>query len=343
MINSLSARLLFLLLACWSVTALAAPEAGRTYRLLILDSQLGNPYDEVRQALLTQLAQYGYRQGENLAISLHSAGNDLATGQAVLQDNLDKAHDVIFVGGTVATLAARKVLYGQRVPVVFGSPTDPVGIGVIDAFDQPPKANFTGVCYPVPVRARMLFIRQLLPEAKTFGLIYADMPQSHSYNRWLRELLANDPLFRDSNILFRSLPLITGENGDKRMAQQAIPLIRELDSQVDAFIKPNDQLGTRRHFAQVVAEHASKPLIGITKNDVMAHWGATAVVYPSHSSIGRQAADMIRDLFEGKSIADIPPQWPTLFGYAVDLRKTIQFGIKVPVGILQLSGENIVK
>ncbi len=78
-------------------------------------------------------------------------------------------------------------------------------------------------------------------------------------------------------------------------------------------------------------------------SDVTEGWGATAVVYPSHDSIGRQAAGMIRDLFEGKPIARITPQWPRLYGYAVDLGKTRQFNIKVPVGILQLAGENVVR
>ena len=112
---------------------------------------------------------------------------------------------------------------------------------------------------------------------------------------------------------------------------------------MDAFIKPNDQLGTRRQFSEVVYQYASKPLIGIVKNDVMAHWGSSAVVYPSHESIGQQAAVMIHRLFEGEPVNTIYPQWPKMYGYAVDLNKTKQFGIKIPVGILQLSGKNIVK
>jgi putative ABC transport system substrate-binding protein len=195
----------------------------------------------------------------------------------------------------------------------------------------------------VPVKARVRFIRQLMPRAKTFGLIYADMPQSRSYNAWLRELLEKDSQFKDIRILFRPIPLVTGEDGDQRMAEQAIPFIQELDGQVDAFIKPNDQLGTREQFSRVVAKHASKPLIGIVKSDVVDGWGASAVIYPSHTSIGQQAASMIRDLFEGKPVRSIPPQWPTLYGYAVDLAKTRRFGISVPVGILQLAGENIVR
>lgn len=321
----------------------ATPEDGRTYRLLILDSQLGNPYDEVRGALLEALEKEGYRQGGNLQVTLFAAGNDVVAGEAILHEEVPRGYDVVFVGGTVATIAAYRALYGADQPVVFASPTDPVGIGVIDDFSTAPKANFTGVCYPVPVKARFRFLRQLLPRARTLGLIYADMPQSHSYNAWIRELLEKDPEFKGIEVIFRPVPLITGEEGDKRMAELAIPIIRELDGRVDAFIKPNDQLGTRRQFSETVFAHASKPLIGLVRNDVMEQWGAVAVIYPSHLSIGHQAAAMVHRLFSGEPLSGIIPQWPTKFGYAVDLPKSRRFGLAVPVGLLQLAGENIIK
>lgn len=343
--RSLFRHLLFILLAL-SVAAAplhAAPQPGRSYRLLILDSQAGNPYDEIRSALLQRLAALGYREGANLTVALHTAGNDVARGEELLRREVPKGYDAVFVGGTAATIAARQALFDTPQPVVFGAPTDPVGIGVIDAFDAPPKANFTGVSYPVPVKARLRFLRQLLPQARTFGLIYADMPQSRSYNAWLRDLLEHDPEFRDLRFLFRPVPLVTGEDGDARMAELALPLIAELDGQVDAFLKPNDQMGTRQPFAEAVWAHAGKPLIGLVKNDVMAGWGAAAAVFPSHQSIGEQAATMIGELFDGRPVSTMPPQWPTKFGYAVDLPRCRKFGITVPVGLLQLAGANIVR
>ncbi len=312
-------------------------------RLLILDSQSGKPYDEVRKALLETLASYGYVEGNNLQIDLEVTGNDVQRGISILHQHLSQHYDAFFVGGTVATIAAKQVLFQHpKYPVVFGSPTDPVGIGVIQAFDQPPMANFTGVSYPVPVKARFRFIKKLLPQAKTFGLIYADMPQSHSYNAWVEDLLANDPEFSGMQIIFKKVALITGEHGDIQMSQAAIPIIQELNSQVDAFIKSNDQMGTRQYFSQIAYQYATKPLIGIVKDDVMERWGATAVIYPSHKSIGKQAATMIKALFEGKSIAEIPPEWPKHYGFAVDLSKTKQFNMTVPLELLLLAGKNII-
>ncbi len=317
--------------------------AEETKRLFILDSQAGNPYDEVRTALLDTLSDAGYIEGKNLQTHLEVIGNDVQLGITRLKEHLTQPYDVFFVGGTAATIAAKLVLFGQKqYPVVFGAPTDPVGIGVIQTFDTPPLANFTGVSYPVPVKARFRFIKKLLPKAKTFGFIYADMPQSHSYNAWVQDLLANDPEFAGMRVIFKKVPLITGEHGDVEMSQAAIPIIQELNPQVDAFIKSNDQMGTRQYFSQMAYQYATKPLIGIVKDDVMERWGATAVIYPSHERIGQQTARMIQALFEGQTINQIPARWPNHYGFAVDLSKTKQFNLTVPVELLLLAGKNIV-
>lgn len=344
----LASRALCTLCALFALTCSSVcmgQDGAKVHHLLILDSQQGHPYDEVRTALAGALAAQGYVEGRNLRTTLQVTGNDVGAGERILREELRKnRYDVIFTGGTAATISAKNLLLGdmsQR--VVFAAPTDPVGIGVIRDFASPPYANFTGVCYPVPLQARLKFIKRLLPGARTFGLIHADMPQSTSCNQWLRNLVANDPEFRQLKILFRSVPLITGENGDKRMAEAALPHIRELDPQVDAYIKPNDQMGTRRPFAEVLYRNATKPLIGITRDDVMGGWGSTAVIYPSHASIGEQAARMIGELFSGKNVADIVPEWPKKYGFAVDLSKARQFNITVPIELLQLAGDNIVK
>ncbi|MCG7909331.1 MAG: hypothetical protein JAY68_00720 [Candidatus Thiodiazotropha taylori] len=335
---------LMAILGCLSpVTALSSPEIDKVYRLLILDSQAGSPYEDVRNSLIETLTLRGYRQGENLEITHHYIDNSVSLGVEILQREITNNYDVVYVGGTVATISAKNALYESDVPVVFGAPTDPIGIGVIDSFDQPPKVNFTGVSYPVPVKSRFLFLRQLMPELRRVGLIYANMPQSHSYNKWIKALLKNDPAFSDIEVIFHPLPLITGEDGDELMAKMAIPVIKQMNDRVDAFLKPNDQLGARQHFAEVVEAHGEKPLIGLVKKDVVADWGATAVVFPCLESMGRQLGDMVYKLFDGMPIEFIEPRWPARFGYAVDLNKTQKFGINVPVGILQLAGENIIR
>lgn len=333
--------LLPLLLGAGSLAA--APEAGRTYRLLVIDSQSGAPYGDIRQAMLEKLSESGYRLGENLRLNAYTIGNEVLSGEKLIKTAMESPPDVIFAGGTVATIAAQTVLFGQQQPVVFAGTTDPVGIGVIDGFDRSPKANFTGVSYPVPVEARFRFMRHLLPRAQRIGLIYADMPQSRSYNKWIRRLFEQEELFRDIQVIFTPVPLATGNQGEIQMAEHAAPLVRALDKKVDVFISPNDQFGVREEFARLIDTESDKPLIGLVRDDVMAGWGALATVYPLHDNIGALAASMVQAVFEGKAVSEIMPRRPSRFGYAVNLRRAQELGVKVPVGILQLAGKDILK
>lgn len=224
---------------------------------------------------------------------------------------------------------------------MFGSVTDPVGEGVIDDFTHPPKANFTGICHPVKVEDRFQFILDLLPHAKTLGLIYADMPQSRSYNAWVRSMVRTPP-FQHLTVLFRQVEFVKSEGGHKRMALLAKQHVLELNDQVDAFVAPNDQMGGQQPFAAMVFRHASKPLIGLNRPDVMEAWGATASMYPSFVWAGKKAGQMIHALLEGQSIQTLIPVWPRT-GIALDLHKAEHFGLTISSEMLQRAGNNVRK
>jgi putative tryptophan/tyrosine transport system substrate-binding protein len=318
--------------------------AARTYKLLIIDSQQGYPYDGARNAMLKQLSSLGFAERKNLLVSHFSVGNDADKAEKILREELPKNYDVIFSNGTVVTQAAKKVALGNsQYRFVFAVVTDPIGLGVINDFKNPPKANFTGVCYPVPVNSRLKFVRDVLPKAKTIGLIYSDMPQGHSYRKWVETALLEEPALKGLHVIFRIVPLIKGDiRSQQKMADLAKKYVQELNPLVDVFLSPNDQMGAARPFAEMVYKTATKPLVGVSRTDVTEGWGATMSMYPSEISAGKQCATMIKKLFSGDDIATIIPQWPQENGIAIDLRKTKQFGISVPIHIMEMAGDDII-
>lgn len=335
---------LFLLLILVFAPGVFAISKQDSHHLLIMDSQTGEPYHSTRVAMLESLSQSGYVEGKNLKITYHSIGNDRDLGRKLLQEELARDYDVVFINGTLMALAAKDVSFGKNLqPFVYACVTDPVGVGVINSFNESPPANFTGVSYPVPVARRLDFVRTLLPEAGRIGLIYADMPQSQSYRRWLEDLLKNDPSFKDIEIIFRSVSLEKGEAGSRHMTSNAESFIHELDPLVDLFLSPNDQMGVMAPFAESVFQIATKPLIGVGRKDVTEGWGAAASIFPSLHSAGNQAAEMIRRLFKGESIENITPEWPAEFGFAFDLHKAQRFGLSIPESWLLEAKDNVVR
>jgi len=318
--------------------------SSNVFKLLVMDSQIGEPYEPTRLAMLETLKKEGYIEGKNLIIKKYVIENDIDKGKQILQDELKNNYDVIFVNGTVMTTAAKEVVFDKNEhKVVFASVTDPVSIGVIKDFKNPPTANFTGICYPIPVKSRINFIMRIMPNLKKIGLVYADMPQSHSYRKWLEDLFQNDPKFKDIEIVFRKVPFVKGSTGSQEMAELARPIIKEIDSQVDVFLSPNDQMGVQPYYAKMLYEEATKPLVGLGHKDVMDQWGATMSMFPLQSGVGVRAGNMIVELFKGAEIIDIIPEWPDENGVAFDLDKIEKFRLEVPIDLLRLAKKNIVQ
>lgn len=213
----------------------------RAYSLLIIDSQFTDPYLSVRRFMLEELETRGFVQGKNLLISQWSLGNSYGMARRAWITEKDKGYDLILLNGTAAVQSFRDFAFGNDdYRFLFGTVTDPVGLGVIKDFTSYPKSNFTGVAYPVRVRDRLRFIVEILPEVRDIGLIYADMPQSHSYMEWLEEILAEKE-FSHLRLHFRTVEFISSESGQRRMIMLAERHILELSETVDIFISPNGQ------------------------------------------------------------------------------------------------------
>ena len=319
---------------------LHSADAPSVPSILIIDSQDAEPYKTVRTAMLQELARLGYQDGSTLTVSYQSLGHYPGRAYNIWRtQNHDL--DAIVLNGTLAVKSFKPLLFNGGHQVIFTTITDPVGEGVILSFDAAPAYNFTGISYPVKVEKRLRFIQKVFPNAKKIGLIYADMPQSRSYKNWLMAALKK-PEFNDLEILFREVEFVKSEGGHKRMTMLAKGHVLELNSKVDLFMSPNDQMGAQAPFARMVYQHASKPLLGLGRKDVMEYWGATAAIYPDLKTTGKQAANMVIKLLKGTPIKDILPIWPAT-GIAIDIKKAKHFKVTISKEVLEAAENNVVR
>lgn len=316
----------------------------RKHKILIINSQDAEPYTTLKKSLLDSLEKMGYIPDKNLDVTYYSMAHYVGRSKSIWAREKDAGHGVIVVNGTMAAIAFKDRVFGDmNHNVVFCAVTDPVDVGVIDNFTDPPKANFTGVSYPIPIKKRFEFIRKVMPQAKNIGYIYADMPQSHSYKRWIENLIQNDPEFQNMKLISRKVEFIKADKGSKRMALEARQYIVELNPLVDVFLSPSDQLGTQAPYSNMVAEHGTKPLVGIAGDDVLQGWGATMTIYTSLESMANQAAVMVDRLFKGESIQNIIPEQPKDLQVAFDMKKVEKFGLKIPEELIQMAGKNVIR
>ncbi len=305
------------------VTAMAAAEQAS---VLIIMAQDQEPYSSSRDSALKHLAKLGYVRGENLTVKQWSIGNSEGRARRVWHEEKNNRYDAVYILGTVAVINFKQFAFNNpNFKFIFDVVTDPIGIGLIDAFDQPAKANFTGVSHPVRLESRLSFIKKIMPNAKKIGLIYADMPQSHSYIRWLEEALKNKE-FADLEVTYRKVPFVKGEGGAQRMVLLAKSIAEEINDDVDLFMSPHDQLGAHLNFARMINLVGTKPLLGLGNKEVRPGGGATMSIFSDVDKSGQAIAKMIAQVIEGRPIQQLIPRWSE-YSYTFNLDLTTKFGI----------------
>ncbi len=316
--------LLAAMLACYSHAN------GNPKKILMIDSQSGDPYQTVRESMIRELGRRGYNETSGLNYEYYSLSHYRGAARNLWNHRIQKTdYDVIFLTGTLACKSFREIAWkSNRHKFIYAAVTDPVGLGLIEDYGKTPNGNFTGVAFHLPVDVRMNFVRELLPDVKHIGIVHADMPQSHSYRIWLEDVLKQEE-WKGVTLHYRQVDFIPSEGGHKRMAQMAARHIEELDPIVDVFLAPSDQMGAQSPFAKMVSKIATKPLIGMGKQDVVEGWGATASIYPDEKLLGEQAAAMMERFFQSEPLTDILPERAKHFGMVIDKTKADRFNITI--------------
>lgn len=118
----------------------------------------------------------GFRQGldsegVNYELEVQSAKGDDSTNTQIAQQLVASGVDLICGVATPSAQACYNAGFEAGVPVIFNAVSDPVAaklaVSETEAMD-----GITGVSDKLPVEAQLALIREMMPEAKTIGILY---------------------------------------------------------------------------------------------------------------------------------------------------------------------------
>ncbi len=127
--------------------------------------------DNCRIGFLKGLEEEGIIEGENLTVEYQNAQADTGAASQIADNFLSQKVDLICAVATPAAAAAYTAAMKTDVPVIYTAVSDPVTSGLANE-DGSPVGEITGTSDKLPVEAQLAMIREILPEAKTIGVMY---------------------------------------------------------------------------------------------------------------------------------------------------------------------------
>lgn len=136
------------------------------------------------QGFVDGLAKQGYVDGSNIVIDYQNASGDQSNCVTIAQKFVSDGVDLIFAIATPAAQAVANLT--TTIPVVISSVTDPESANLVKS-NAMPGTNVTGTSDLTPCAAQISLLKQLLPEAKTVGMLFCSSEENSRFQINLAE------------------------------------------------------------------------------------------------------------------------------------------------------------
>lgn len=273
--------------------------------------------DAVRKGVIEELAEAGFKEGENLTLNFQSAqGNTATAGQIAKQFVADEADVIVAIGTPSAQSVAAAT---SSIPLVFSAVTDPVEAKLVSKLDGS-GTNVTGGSDALPYEPQIELMRQIIPSLKNVGYVYS-------------------PGEVNSTIILKNLkqkltPL--GINVLEAPAQRSTDIAmaaRSLEGKVDMIYTSTDNnVVSAYESLYQVAKESKIPLIASDTSSV--ERGAIAALGVDYHSLGRETGKIVVRILNGEKAGDIPVYTPQVLELFVSPKHATEQGITLSQAVI---------
>lgn len=267
------------------------------------------------QGFVDGLAEAGYVDGQNIKIDYQNAQGEQANCVTIAQKLINDKDDLIFAIATPAAQAVANLT--QDIPVLISSVTDPESANLIKS-NAMPGTNVTGTSDLTPCAAQMRLLKQLVPEAKTVGMLFCSSEQNSYFQIELAEKACDE----------LGLNYVRATVSNSNEIQQ---VTQSLCGKVDAIYSPTDNMiaAGMALVAQVANENGIPTIVG---EEGMVNEGGLATYGINYYELGKQTAKMaVEILRDGKNPAEMPIQYLDTCDLKINDDTAAKLGIEIPM------------
>jgi len=302
-----------------TLLALATLVQAQEPRVVAITQIVEHPaLDAVYQGIKDELAERGFKEGDNLEVMHESAQGNSAIASQIARKFVGENPDVIVA---IATPSAQTVAAAARnVPVVFSAVTDPVAAKLVQSWEAP-GANITGVSDMLPIEKHLDMLQRAMPDAKRIGTVYNPGEANAAA---LIELL-------EERLQARGLELVKGA---ATKTSEVLGAARSLVGKADAIYLTTDNTVISAAEAVIsVGERAKIPVFAADTATV--ERGAVAALGFNYYNHGRQTGAMVARVLEGAGTADMPVETMEELDLYVNPEAAERMGVTLPEDLIQ--------
>lgn len=305
--------------AVMAMSMLAGCGAGgsKTVNIGVIQLTEHPALDSAYQGFVDGLAEAGYKDGENIRIDYNNAQGDQSNCTTIAQKLVNDKSDLILAIATPAAQAC--AAQTSDIPILITAVTDPATSGLVES-NEAPGTNVTGTSDLTPVAEQIKLLTQLIPEAKTVGILYC----SAEDNSIFQANIAKDEVTKAG----LSYVEATVSNTNEIMS-----VVESLVGKVDAIYAPTDNMVAEGMAAvsSVAAENGIPCIVG---EEGMVSNGGLATYGLDYYNLGKQTAAMAVSILKGeKKPADMPIEYLTDCTLTVNEERAKALNIEIPADL----------
>jgi putative tryptophan/tyrosine transport system substrate-binding protein len=314
--------------AVWPVVALAQQ---RTVPVIAFLSPIAAANATLFLDLFRQgLKETGFVDGQNVKIEYRWAEGQYDRLPALAAELVRMRVAVIFTIGDAAyaAKAAQPPADHDAIPIVFALGDDPVAVGLVASLNRPGGHLTGGTSFGHSIGPKKLeFLRDLVPAAKTFGLLINPKQTGVGEARDIEQAASSLAL------KVRTLHASNAGELEEAFATVAREHIDGLIITVDTFFfAESSRLGS-------LAARNAVPAIGSLRSFAAA--GGLVSFNGNVQDNMRQTAIYTGRVLKGEKPADLPVLLPTKYDLTINLKAANSLGLTVPLPMLGRADEVI--
>lgn len=327
--NILKKVLVLLVLVCTCFLVVGCKDSGKDdiipinkdeqIKVGILQLVTHTALGAAKDGFIQGLKDAGFEDGKNIKIILKNPEGDTPTMNQMAEE-LVRTCDIVLAIATPAATAVQTAAEttGRNIPILFTAVTDAVKVQLVES-NEKPGGRITGTSDMNPVADQIDLIKELLPDAKKFGILYNISEENSNVQA---ELAKEEARKQGLEVIIKtatdaqSLPAVT---------QQLI------NDGVEAIFLPTDNL-IASNMPAVVEKCEAAKVPTICGEGGMVSNGGTLTYGIDYFNLGKQTAAMAVKIFDGKKPSELPVETQDAkeSEFAINLESLRKMGIEVP-------------